>query len=156
MPSGQSTDSEGIQPACIQPRIESRRSLRVKSWEGPCFRQIASTTSTFQARALDHRSDESKSTRQKAFKCERVLEAARVAATELRRRVRRPRRVWRSAGEAPNTHSSDRRHDLLWRSVALISRLSIFPGLCQRRSLGSCAGAHTALVSRGPFRLRGR
>ena len=41
----------------------------------------------FSARVLDNQSDESKSTRLKAFNCEGVLEATRVAANEPKRRA---------------------------------------------------------------------
>ena len=90
---------------------------------------------------------------------------ARVAVIEPRRRFGRKRRDCRSAVDAPNTHSSGGRHDLPWRSVAWIRRISIF---FLPESLSTtvfeptrlvrlpCNAAHKALVSRGPFRLRGR
>ena len=107
---GQRADPAGLYPA------------KGQVTGGPCFGQIASANSPFWARALDKRSDESRSTRQKALNYEEVLEAARVAAIEARRRGRRPRCVCRSAAEAPNTHSFGQRQDLPWCSVALTPR----------------------------------
>ena len=127
VPSGKSTTIERIHPACIQPRMKSRRSLRAASWAGSCFsKSRALVRVSGRGRSTTDQTSQ-KSTWKKAINSEGVLEASKVAATEPRRREGRPGRVSRCAGEAPKTHSSGGRLDHLWRSVALIQQHSIFP-----------------------------